>query len=368
MASLIYLTLSKPAIFYTAGVIGRFMYNSKKPHLEAVRRTLRTKHVEVHYHFVRETILQGKIEIKYVNTNEQVADIFTKGFNRAKFDDLWKQLDMIIRSTVKGRIVWGWGVEQINSILLLSDQNQFGYSFEIAQCKMAKGDVKLLGTWVSPFALRVKVALKLKSVDYEYLEENLRGGKSELLLKSNPVHKKIPVLLHGDRPVSESLIIVQYIDEVWTDGPSILPSDPYDRAIARFWAAYVDDKVHPFMRAIMTANDEEAREAVAKFKEVLVLLEDAFVKSSKGKPFFGGHEIGYVDIAFGAFVGWLKVIEKALNAELFDEATTPNLLVWVVAFLAHPAVKDITPSTDKLLEFAKNVVLPTMKAVAPASQ
>ncbi|KAL9250842.1 Glutathione S-transferase U18-like protein [Drosera capensis] len=234
---------------------------------------------------------------------------------------------------------------------------------------MAKGDVKLLGTWASPFALRVEVALKLKSVDYEYLEENLRGGKSELLLKSNPVHKKVPVLLHGDRPVCESLIIVQYIDEVWTYGPSILPSDPYDRAIARFWAAFVEDKVYPSMRAIMTASHEEARaEAVAKFKEVLVLLEDAFVKSSKGKPFFGGDEVGYVDIAFGAFAGWFKVIEKAFNVELFDEATTPNLLAWVDAFLAHPAVKDITPSTDKLLEFAKNFLLPTMKAVAPASQ
>ncbi|GAB2214139.1 hypothetical protein Droror1_Dr00018478 [Drosera rotundifolia] len=234
---------------------------------------------------------------------------------------------------------------------------------------MAKGDVKLLGTWASPFALRVKIALKLKSVDYEYLEENLRGGKSELLIKSNPVHKKIPVLLHGDRPVCESLVIVQYIDEVWTYGQSILPSDPYDRAIARFWAAYVEDKVWLSMRAFMTANDEDARvEAVAKFKEVSVLLEDAFVKSSKGKPFFGGDEIGYVDIAFGAFAGWFKVIEKALNVELFDEATTPNLLAWVVAFLAHPAIEDIIPSTDKLLEFATNVVLPSIKAVAPASQ
>ncbi|KAL9270619.1 Glutathione S-transferase U18-like protein [Drosera capensis] len=230
---------------------------------------------------------------------------------------------------------------------------------------MAKGDEKLLDARASPYVLRARFALKLKSVDYEYLEENLREGKSELLLKSNPVHKKVPVLLHGDRPVCESLIIVQYIDEVWTYGPSIVPSDPYDRAIARFWAAFVEDKVYPSMREIMTANDEEARgESVAKFKEVL----DAFMKSSKGKPFFGGDEIGYVDIAFGAFAGWFKVIEKAFNVELFDEATTPNLLAWVDAFLAHPAIGDITPSTDELLEFAKNVVLPTMKAVAPASQ
>ncbi|GMP58666.1 hypothetical protein CsSME_00022252 [Camellia sinensis var. sinensis] len=94
----------------------------------------------------------------------------------------------------------------------------------------------------SPFVNRVQIALNLKSIDYEFLPETF-GSKSELLLKSNPVNKKIPVLIHHDKPICESLIIVQYIDELWTSGPSILPSDPYDRAIARFWGAYIDDKV-----------------------------------------------------------------------------------------------------------------------------
>lgn len=102
--------------------------------------------------------------------------------------------------------------------------------------------VKLLGFWASPYANRVQIALNLKSISYEYIEQNLRS-KSQLLLESNPVHKKVPVLIHGDNPVSESLVILEYIDEVWTQGPSILPSDPHDRAVARFWAAYITDKV-----------------------------------------------------------------------------------------------------------------------------
>ena len=102
--------------------------------------------------------------------------------------------------------------------------------------------VKLLGTWQSPFSMRCRIALNIKHVNYAFVEENL-SSKSELLLKSNPVHKKIPILIHGDKPVCESLIIVQYIDDVWTSDPSILPSDPYDRAITLFWAAYIDTKV-----------------------------------------------------------------------------------------------------------------------------
>ena len=104
-------------------------------------------------------------------------------------------------------------------------------------------DVKVLGAWPSPYAMRARIALHLKKVDYEYIVETMKP-KSELLLKSNPVHKKIPVLFHLGKPICESLVIVQYIDETWNSTHPILPADPYDRAIARFWASYIDDKVN----------------------------------------------------------------------------------------------------------------------------
>lgn len=37
-----------------------------------------TKHIEVHYHFFRERVLAGDIDLVYVSTQDQVADIFTK--------------------------------------------------------------------------------------------------------------------------------------------------------------------------------------------------------------------------------------------------------------------------------------------------
>lgn len=103
-------------------------------------------------------------------------------------------------------------------------------------------EIVLLDSDVSMFGMRVRIALKEKGLQYEYKEENL-ANKSPLLLQMNPIHKKIPVMIHNGKPICESLFIVQYIDEVWNDRNPLLPSDPYQRSQARFWADYVDKKV-----------------------------------------------------------------------------------------------------------------------------
>ncbi|CAJ1939964.1 unnamed protein product [Sphenostylis stenocarpa] len=218
-----------------------------------------------------------------------------------------------------------------------------------------KSDVKLLGAWPSPYVLRVRIALNMKSVDYEFHEERF-PDKSPLLLKSNPIHKKIPVLIHKDKPLSESLIIVQYVDDVWSSASPILPSDPYDRAMARFWADYIDQTLYPTMKSIRGAADQEGKNRlIEEVREGLALLEDVFKSSSKGKGFYGGDQIGLLDIALGCFLGWLRVVETVNGVKLLNQTNTPELLKWADRFCAHAAVKDVMPETGRLVEFSKTL-------------
>eukprot|EP00252_Welwitschia_mirabilis_P015793 TRINITY_DN3504_c0_g1_i5.p1 TRINITY_DN3504_c0_g1~~TRINITY_DN3504_c0_g1_i5.p1 ORF type:complete len:167 (+),score=12.99 TRINITY_DN3504_c0_g1_i5:360-860(+) len=108
---------------------------------------------------------------------------------------------------------------------------------------MAERGLQLLGAKPSPYVTRVMLSLSLKGIPYEFVPENLMN-KSELLLRSNPVHKKVPVLIHDGKALSESLVILEYIEDAWpSNGSRLLSSDPYQRAQARFWAAFVDGKV-----------------------------------------------------------------------------------------------------------------------------
>ena len=132
-------------------------------------------------------------------------------------------------------------IDNYDLILFPVLQSVISIIFSITEIRNME-QVKVLNLWASPFGMRVLIRLEEKGVKYEYQEENL-SSKSELLLQMNPVHKKIPVLIHNGKPVCESLIILEYIDEAWASSNPFMPSNAYDRARARFWADFVDKKV-----------------------------------------------------------------------------------------------------------------------------
>ena len=55
----------------------------------------RTKHIDVRFHFIRDHIEKKNVRIEYVCTEKQLADIFTKPLNEARFIQLKTELGMI---------------------------------------------------------------------------------------------------------------------------------------------------------------------------------------------------------------------------------------------------------------------------------
>ncbi|KAH7681125.1 Glutathione transferase protein [Dioscorea alata] len=204
--------------------------------------------------------------------------------------------------------------------------------------------VVLLDLWVSPFGQRVRIALAEKGVDYEYKEQDLMN-KSELLLKSNPVYKKIPVLLHDGKSICESLIIVQYIDEVWSNKAPLLPAEPLARANARFWADFIDKKVYECATRLWKLKGEEQEVAKKEFIEIFKLLEGEL----GDKTFFGGESFGFVDLALVPFVAWFYAYETCAKFSMEEEC--PKIVAWGKRCMERESVSKTLSDPTKVYEF-----------------
>ncbi|KAF6144570.1 hypothetical protein GIB67_006062 [Kingdonia uniflora] len=210
---------------------------------------------------------------------------------------------------------------------------------------MSKDEVILLDFWVSPFSIRAKIALAEKGVEFEAREEaDLLNNKSELLLKSNPIHKKVPVLLHNGKAICESTVIVGYIDEAWPS-PGLLPSCPYERSAARFWADYIDKKVYDAGFNIWKSKGEELKVVNKEFMEIVKVLEGVLGE----KKFFGGDHFGFVDTILIPHTFWFYGYEQFGGFKVEDEC--PKFSAWMKRCMEKENVAKFIPDSTKVYEF-----------------
>lgn len=217
-----------------------------------------------------------------------------------------------------------------------------------------KSSVKVHGMWASPYVLRPLLALKIKGIQYEYIEEDLQN-KSELLIKYNPVHKKVPVLVHNGQPITESLVILEYIDETWTDPPHLLPKDPYLRAKHRFWAAYWQP-VFDMMLIILKTEGEAQMKVVKELQEKLDIAEEGLREIyPNGAPSFQDGNPGYLDIVFCSFFGAHIAMDEFFGTTLLSSERYPLLASWIMALTQVPAVKELSHPTPKVAALLKSI-------------
>ena len=107
--------------------------------------------------------------------------------------------------------------------------------------------MKLYSFFRSSAAYRVRIALNLKGLTYEYLPVHLsRGGGEQLRPEFRKVNPQalVPVLEDGGRLLSQSLAIMEYLDDTRPD-PPLLPKSPLERARVRALAQVIACEIHP---------------------------------------------------------------------------------------------------------------------------
>ncbi len=101
--------------------------------------------------------------------------------------------------------------------------------------------------WRSSASYRVRMALNLKGLDYESRPVHLvRDGGQQLskdFTKLNP-QQLVPALVHGDQILTQSLAILEYLEEAFPQHP-LLPTNALDRARVRAISQAIACEIHP---------------------------------------------------------------------------------------------------------------------------
>ncbi|KAL8091441.1 hypothetical protein AgCh_033890 [Apium graveolens] len=132
IGSLLYLTASRTDIMYATCLCARFQADPREPHFTAVKRIFKylkgttdlglwypresdfklignpvqhsmTKHISIRYHFIREHVDEGTLELHFVPTDQQLVDIFTKPLCEATFTRLMARTKQTARKSTGGK-------------------------------------------------------------------------------------------------------------------------------------------------------------------------------------------------------------------------------------------------------------------------
>jgi glutathione S-transferase len=219
-------------------------------------------------------------------------------------------------------------------------------------------------------SLKPLLALHERGIPFE--SQFLSAGKweqhSDWFKKINP-NGQVPALEHDGKIITESTVICEYLEDVFTDYPSLRPADPYLRAQMRIWTKWVDEyfcwcvstigwhrRIGPLARSLSDAEFEEQvrhipiyeqqvkwRRAREGFPQELLDEEMRKIEFSVKKletrltesPWLAGPDYTLADICNFAIAGGME----NNYAELVNEKATPHLMDWLRRINARPAVK-----------------------------
>ncbi|XP_056641715.1 pyrimidodiazepine synthase-like [Diorhabda sublineata] len=212
-----------------------------------------------------------------------------------------------------------------------------------------EGLLRLYSMKFCPYAQRAMLVLKAKKIPHEIVYINL-FKKPEWYSKIN-AKTLVPALADGDKIVTESLDIADYLDEKYPENP-LYSSDPN----AKQKAKEIIDKLGPasklFYTCILKDEGKTPEEWAKSFLEVLQPLEDELAKC--GTPFFGGDKPGMVDYMIWPWAERSSCIAIKLGQKLpFGDGDIPLLRKWRKNMMNDPTCSELYISGERFWKIAQ---------------
>ena len=172
-----------------------------------------------------------------------------------------------------------------------------------------------------PYCARVRIVLAEKGIEVDVVEVDL-SDRPAWIYEKNPTGR-VPVIEEdGGRPLPESAVIMEFLEERFPE-PPLLPADPADRAAVRllvFRDHDLTDPYYAFRRGEKGAR-EELDAALGRFDATL-----------GERPYLGGAEFGLADIAL---LPWFLRARDMLEVELDG---FPSLVDWLGRLEERPSI------------------------------
>ena len=197
----------------------------------------------------------------------------------------------------------------------------------------------------SSAAYRCRIALNLKGLEPERTFVNLRTGevRSDWYTKINP-QQLVPALVDGDATLTQSLAIIEYLDEVHPE-PAFMPKDPLGKARVRGISQTIACDIHPLnnLRILNYLTGELGQSEEAKNQWYVhwvnlgfTALEAQLAASADTGTYCHGDTVTMADIC---------LVPQVFNARRFNTDMTPYpTIVRIDEALAQlPAVADAAP-------------------------
>ena len=195
---------------------------------------------------------------------------------------------------------------------------------------------------------RLRIALNVKGLDYEYIAVDLRKNahQSAAFKALNP-QGLVPALLDGDLVLTQSVAIIEWLEERYPT-PALLPTDINDRAHVRALAAIVGCDIHPInnkrildtLRASFGANDAAINTWCGTWISDGFAALEALLQADKERGIFCfGNAPTVADVYL------IPQVESARRFKV-DLAPYPAIVAIDRACAQLPAFKDAAPSVQ----------------------